>query len=157
MWPETLWLVFSSLPRRLYSELIPALRYTLEWIYQFVIFQDENHFLFRQCASALIALLSKANTVNYSSFDKLSFCFSKWFTMAAQYGNLEVMIKLNYSQFRKSLNEILVLIFFPPISALASGVISNVFECYSADRRLSRFFAELSNEIRTFVHVSFNV
>lgn len=71
-----------------FSELLPALRYTLEWIYQFVIFQDENHFLFRQCASALVALLSTANDY---SFEKLGLCFSKWFTMAAQYGNLEVM------------------------------------------------------------------
>lgn len=68
---------------------MPALRYTLEWIYQFVIFQDETHFLFRQCASALIALLAATNSIHGLS-DRLSLCFSKWFAMATQYGNLEV-------------------------------------------------------------------
>lgn len=75
---------------RLFSELTPALRYTLEWIYQFVVFQDETHFLFRQCASAIIALLAATNSINGFS-DRLSLCFSKWFTMAKQYGNLEVV------------------------------------------------------------------
>lgn len=71
------------------SELMPALRYTLEWIFQFVIFQDEAHFLFRQCASALIALLAATNSI-HSLSDRLSLCFSKWFSMATQHGNLEV-------------------------------------------------------------------
>lgn len=71
------------------SELMPALRYTLEWIFQFVVFQDETHFLFRQSASALIALLAATNSI-HSLSDKLSLCFSKWFSMATQYGNLEV-------------------------------------------------------------------
>ncbi|XP_031621767.1 uncharacterized protein LOC116339840 [Contarinia nasturtii] len=68
---------------------MPALRYTLEWIYQFVIFQDETHFIFRQCASALIALLATSNSI-HSLSDKLGLCFSKWFSMATQYGNLEL-------------------------------------------------------------------
>lgn len=71
------------------SDLMPALRYTLEWIYQFVVFQDETHFLFRQCASALIALLAATNSI-YGFSERLSLCFSKWFSMATQYGNLEV-------------------------------------------------------------------
>lgn len=72
-----------------YSELMPALQYTLEWFYQFVVFQNETHVLFRQCASALIALLAATNSIHGFS-EKLSLCFSKWFSMATQYGNLEV-------------------------------------------------------------------
>lgn len=71
------------------SDLMPALRYTLEWIYQFVVFQDETHFLFRQCASALISLLAATNSI-YGFSERLSLCFSKWFSMATQFGNLEV-------------------------------------------------------------------
>lgn len=71
------------------SDILPALRYTLEWIYQFVIFESEEHFLFRQCASALIALLGARNSINVS-FEKLPLCFSKWFMAAAKYSNLEV-------------------------------------------------------------------
>lgn len=77
---------------------MPALRYTLEWIFQFVIFQDETHFIFRQCSSALIALLAASNSIHNLS-DKLGLCFSKWFSMATQYGNLEVgdILNLNIS------------------------------------------------------------
>lgn len=72
-----------------FSEIAPALRYALKWIYEFVLFQDENHFLFRQCASAIIALLSVQNA-NHLFSDQLALCFSKWFSLAAKYGNLEV-------------------------------------------------------------------
>lgn len=72
-----------------FSEIAPALRYTLKWIYEFVLLQDENHFLFRQCASAIIALLS-VQYANHLFSDQLALCFSKWFSLAAKYGNLEV-------------------------------------------------------------------
>lgn len=32
-----------------------------------------------------------------------------------------------------------------------------MFECHSEARHLSRFFAKLSTEIHTFIHISFNV
>lgn len=71
------------------SEIHTALRYTLEWIYQFVLFENEEHFLFRQCASALIALIGARNSMNFF-FDRLPLCLSKWFSIASKCTNLEV-------------------------------------------------------------------
>lgn len=76
-------------------EILPALRYTLEWIYQFVMLLDENHFLFRQCASAVIALLSTQNA-NHVFDERLALCFSKWFALASQHGNLEVSVLYHF-------------------------------------------------------------
>lgn len=69
--------------------ILPALRYTLEWIYQFVKFESEEHFLFRQCASALIGLIAVRNSMNIF-FERLPVCLSKWFSIASRCMDLEV-------------------------------------------------------------------
>lgn len=75
--------------RTLNREILPALQYTIEWIYQFVLFESEEHFLFRQCASSLIGLISVRNSMNFF-FDRLPVCMSKWFSIASRGINLEV-------------------------------------------------------------------
>lgn len=75
----------------LYREIVPALQHALEWVYQFVNFEKSDHFLFRQCASSLIALWGCQHTIMQFSTDKLQLCFSKWFTAAMKCSSYEVI------------------------------------------------------------------
>lgn len=62
---------------------MPALQYSLEWIYQFLHFGQSDQFLYRQCASALVSLIA-VNTSAGQIFAKLPICFSKWFAEASK-------------------------------------------------------------------------
>lgn len=73
---------------RLHSEITPALRYMLEWCYQFLQFERTNHLLIRQHAAALLTLISSMGAhVDAVQFtDKLQLCCSKWFHQATVQG-----------------------------------------------------------------------
>lgn len=62
---------------------MPALRYTLDWLYQFLNFEQSDQFVVRQCASALVTLINVRTNCD-KMFDKLSLCMSKWFSVAAR-------------------------------------------------------------------------
>lgn len=120
------------------SEIVPALRYTLEWIYQFVVLQNENHFLFRQCASAVIALLASQNA-NHLFDERLALCFSKWFTIAAHHGNLEVrLISVIFCVILQSHVIDIVCFFFrfTYIVVVSSCFVGNMLECNKTNRTL---------------------
>lgn len=70
----------------LFGDLIQPMRYLLEWHYQFLSFDQENHFVIRQHVSSLLYLISCGNNiVTYSIFSELvQMCMSKWFTMASK-------------------------------------------------------------------------
>lgn len=129
------------------------MRYTLEWIYQFVIFESEQHFLFRQCASALIALLGAQNSINVS-FEKLPLCFSKWFMAAAKFSSLEVCLDRRKSYFIRSF-------YFSPrffsVAALSNFSTCHMFECNKYSRTVWRVPSDLFRQILGFHHVYGNV
>ncbi len=86
-------LYFNLIPdESLFGELICPVRYLLEWHYQFLNYDQENHFIIRQHAASLIYLLSVGNMVivfpQFSEIFKM--CLCKWFTMASRSGTNEV-------------------------------------------------------------------
>lgn len=79
-----------------FTEIASALRYLLEWHYQFLDFQLDNHFIIRQHASALLHLLGTGNVVvMFPMFSEVfKMCSSKWFMMAARHGVEEFSQKI---------------------------------------------------------------
>lgn len=79
-----------------YGDLIMPIRYLLEWHYQQLNFQQDNHFIIRQHASALMYLLSCGNiVVTFPVFSEIfKMCCCKWFTMATREGTKEFSQKL---------------------------------------------------------------
>lgn len=79
-----------------FSELIMPIRYLLEWHYQHLDFQQDNHFIIRQHASGLFYLLGCGNlVVTFPIFSEIfKMCCSKWFTMATRGGVKEFSQKL---------------------------------------------------------------
>ncbi|XP_035773853.1 RNA polymerase II-associated protein 1-like [Anopheles albimanus] len=95
----------------LYSELWPALCYLIEWHYQYLVFDENGPFIFRQHGVALLALigpglqrdstssadpaqLANVRTRHQQLCDKLFACFSKWFSVALRTGANEFSQKL---------------------------------------------------------------
>lgn len=79
-----------------FSELIMPIRYLLEWHFQHLDFQRDNHFIVRQHASALLYLLSCGNrVVTFPIFSEpFKMCCSKWCAMATRSGAGEFSQKL---------------------------------------------------------------
>lgn len=79
-----------------FRELIMPIRYLLEWHYQNLDFQKDNHFIIRQHASALLYLLGCGNlVVTFPIFSEpFKMCCCKWFTMATRGGANEFSQKL---------------------------------------------------------------
>ena len=79
-----------------FGELIRPIRYLLEWHYQQLNFQQDNHFIIRQHASALMYLLGCGNiVVTFPIFAEIfKMCCCKWFTMATREGTKEFSQKL---------------------------------------------------------------
>lgn len=79
-----------------FAELISPIRYLLEWHFESVDFQAENHFIIRQHASALLQLLDCGNRVVTFPIFAESFirCCCKWFAMATRGGAKEFSQKL---------------------------------------------------------------
>lgn len=79
-----------------YSEMIMPIRYLLEWHYQHLDFQRDNHFIIRQHASSLLYLLGSGNlVVTFPIFSEtFKMCCCKWFTMATRGGANEFSQKL---------------------------------------------------------------
>lgn len=80
----------------LFGEIAMSIRYLLEWHYQFLDFQIDNHFIIRQHACSLIYLLRCGNViVIFPMFSEIfKMCCSKWFTMANRYGANEFSQKI---------------------------------------------------------------
>lgn len=79
-----------------FGELIMPIRYLLEWHFQQLDFQRDNHFIIRQHASALVYLLGCGNlVVTFPIFSEpFKKCCSKWFAMATRGGAGEFSQKL---------------------------------------------------------------
>lgn len=79
-----------------FSDLVMPIRYLLEWQYQQLNFQQDNHFIIRQHASALLYLLGCGNiVVTFPIFSEVfKMCCCKWFTMATREGTKEFSQKL---------------------------------------------------------------
>lgn len=79
-----------------FGELIMPIRYLLEWHYQHLDFQQDNHFIIRQHACGLLYLLGCGNrVVTFPIFSEtFKMCCCKWFTMASRGGANEFSQKL---------------------------------------------------------------
>lgn len=79
-----------------FGDLIMPMRYLLEWHYQQLNFQLDNHFIIRQHASALMYLIGCGNiVVSFPIFSEIfKMCCCKWFTMATREGTKEFSQKL---------------------------------------------------------------
>lgn len=79
-----------------FNEILMGLRYLLEWHYQHLDFQQENHFIIRSHASALIYLLTGSNmSITFPIFAEIfKMCCCKWFHMACRYGVTEFSQKM---------------------------------------------------------------
>lgn len=90
-------LYFQLFPdEKTFSELIMPIRYLLEWHYQNLEFQQDNHFIIRQHASCLMYLLNCGNlVVIFPVFSEVfKMCCCKWFTMASRGGVREFSQKI---------------------------------------------------------------
>lgn len=79
-----------------FGELIMPMRFLLDWHYQHLDFQQDNHFIVRQHASSLLHLLGCGNrVVTFPIFSEIfKMCSCKWFTMADRGGANEFSQKL---------------------------------------------------------------
>lgn len=73
------------------SEVLPALRFLLEWHYHYADLTGctvKGHPLIRQHASAILALLGLGDSLTFWSIfhDLLPLCLNKWFSLAAKDG-----------------------------------------------------------------------
>ena len=74
------------------NEILLEMKFLLQWHYHHLKFEQEDHFILRSHATALIYLIS---CVRISIFDEtLKMCASKWFYMATQYGADEFSQKM---------------------------------------------------------------
>lgn len=79
-----------------YNDLMSPIRYLLEWHYQHLNYQQDNHFIIRQHASSLIYLVGSGNFIINSKFFTEIFkrCCCKWFAMAERHGAREFSQKV---------------------------------------------------------------
>lgn len=79
-----------------FKELINPIKRLLTWQFHSMEFQQDNHFIIRQHASALIYLLGCGNrVVTFPELGELfNNCCCKWFAMAARWGAKEFSQKL---------------------------------------------------------------
>lgn len=84
--------VTTNLIFLIFSEVLPALRFLLEWHYHYSEYTEctpNGHPLIRQHASALLSLIACGNTINFWPIfhDLLPLCLNKWFNSASKDGN----------------------------------------------------------------------
>ncbi|XP_063709382.1 RNA polymerase II-associated protein 1 [Culicoides brevitarsis] len=81
---------------KLYTDILPAIRYMLEWHYQHLIFEENGPFIIRQHATAALNLLLCGDVTHcyplFVDIFELSLC--KWFNAASRTGLNEFSQKL---------------------------------------------------------------
>uniref|UniRef100_A0A336LKS0 CSON010847 protein n=1 Tax=Culicoides sonorensis TaxID=179676 RepID=A0A336LKS0_CULSO len=90
-------LYLTLLPdEKLYTDLLPALRYMLEWHYQNLVFEENGPFIVKQHASAVLNLLlcSEISCCYPIFVDILEISLCKWFNSAVRNGLQEFSQKL---------------------------------------------------------------
>lgn len=126
------------------SEVLPALRFLLEWHYHYSEFTEcttKGHPLIRQHASAILSLLGWGNTIQFWSLfhDLLPLCLNKWFSLASKDG-----IDTGFSHYMMLSCSLDVA---TKILANKSKDINEFYEHYLVNFLMSKYFTNLCSDM----------